>query len=97
MILIVFISFSIKLFSILSKRYRICLVCYLKCTVSCIAVYMDVFLQVLKVSCIRDLLQFNFIFKQHQKHVISTAEYVAQEDITTVRVSCSTGRERSLL
>lgn len=39
---------------------------------------MDVFLQVLKVSCIRDLLQFNFIFQQNQKHVISTAEYVAQ-------------------
>lgn len=64
MILIVFISCSIKLFHRLSETYRTCLVCYLKCTVSCIAVYMDVFLQVLKVSCIRDLLQFSFIFNK---------------------------------
>lgn len=64
MILIVFISCSIKLFHILPEKYRTCLVSSLKCTVSCIAVYMDVFLQVLKVSCIRDLLQFSFIFNK---------------------------------
>lgn len=72
--MIMLISSSIKLFDILSKRYRVCLVCYLMCTVSCIAVYMDIFLQVLQVSRIRDLLQFNFIFQQHQKHVTSTAD-----------------------
>lgn len=47
-----------------SEQHRICLVCYLKCTVSRIAVYMDVFPQVLKVPRVRDLLQFNFIFQQ---------------------------------
>lgn len=64
MILIVFISCSKKLFHILSERYRTCLVCYLKCAESCIAVYMDVFLQVLEVSCIRDLFKFSFIFNK---------------------------------
>lgn len=62
--MIVFISFSIKLLRMLSERHRICLVCYLKCTVSRIAVYMDVFPQVLQVPHIRDLLQFSFIFQQ---------------------------------
>lgn len=64
-IMILFINLSRKLSSILSKRYGACFVCYLKCTVLYIAVYMDIFLQVLKVSCIRDLLQFSFIFQQN--------------------------------
>lgn len=50
-------------------------VCYLKYTVSCITVYMDMFLQVLKSALHQGFVTIQFIFQQkYVKHVTTIAE-----------------------